>query len=345
MVPLESDQSIRFNELIYLELNKILLTHKESILIGEDIENNNTYNPNEYGGAFKVTRDLSNKFPDRVRNTPISEQAIVGIAIGSALAGNVSIVEIMFGDFITLALDQLLQHVSKFTLMYGVEIEIPFILRTPMGGFRGYGPTHSQSIEKHFLGIPGLTVVALNQLINPSVIFDTIIKRKQPVLLIENKTLYTKKLYENVISGYSLFISTPDGFYPFANLKPSEGVSNLTLVCYGGIVDEVLKSVNLLFIEEEVLVDIFVVSELSNSFIPGLINSVSNTSKLCFVEEGSSYASFSSEVISNLHVNNCTDFSLLRISNDSIIPSSRELEEQVLPNYVKIKNSIIKFLA
>ena len=214
-----------------------------------------------------------------------------------------------------------------------------------MGGFRGYGPTHSQSLEKHFLGIPGLTVVALNQLINPSVIFDIIIKRKQPVLLIENKTLYTKKLYENVISGYSLFISTPDGFYPFANLKPSEGVSNLTLVCYGGIVDEVLKSVNLLFIEEEVLVDIFVVSELSNSFIPGLINSVSITSKLCFVEEGSSYASFSSEVISNLHVNNCTYFSLLRISNDSIIPSSRELEEQILPNYVKIKNSIIKFIA
>lgn len=345
IVPLESDHSIRFNELIYLELNKILLNHKESILIGEDIENNNAYNPNEYGGAFKVTRDLSNKFPDQVKNTPISEQAIVGIAIGSALAGNVSIVEIMFGDFTTLVLDQLLQHVSKFTLMYGVEIEIPFILRTPMGGFRGYGPTHSQSLEKHFLGIPGLTVVALNQLINPSVIFDIIIKRKQPVLLIENKTLYTKKLHENVISGYSLFISSPDGFYPFANLKPSEGVSNLTLVCYGGIVDEVLKSVNLLFIEEEVLVDIFVVSELSNSFIPGLINSVSITSKLCFVEEGSSYASFSSEVISNLHVNNCTDFSLLRISNDSIIPSSRELEEQILPNYVKIKDSIIKFLA
>ena len=345
IVPSKTDQSIRFNELIYLELNKILSNHEESILIGEDIENNNLYNPNEYGGAFNVTRDLSNKFPGRVRNTPISEQAIVGIAIGSALGGNVSIVEIMFGDFITLVLDQLLQHVSKFTLMYGVNIEIPFIIRTPMGGFRGYGPTHSQSLEKHFLGIPGLTVVALNQLINPSIVFELIIKRKQPVLLIENKTLYTKKLYENVISGYSLFITTPDGFYPFANLKPSEGISNLTIVCYGGIVDEVLKAVNLLFIEEEILVDIFVVSELSNSYIPGLINSVTNTNKLCFVEEGSSYASFSSEVVTNLLDCNCNNYSLLRISNDTIIPSSRELEEKILPNYLKIKNSIVKFLA
>jgi pyruvate/2-oxoglutarate/acetoin dehydrogenase E1 component len=90
------------------------------------------YNPNVYGGAFKVTRDLSNKFPDRVKNTPISEQALVGIAIGAALRGNVSIVEIMFGDFTTLAFDQLLQHVSKFTLMYGIKLEIPFILSSSL---------------------------------------------------------------------------------------------------------------------------------------------------------------------------------------------------------------------
>jgi 2-oxoisovalerate dehydrogenase E1 component len=340
-----SESNLRFNELIYLELEKILSIHKDSILIGEDIENNNAFNPNEYGGAFKVTRDLSNKFPARVKNTPISEQAIVGIAIGSALAGKVSVVEIMFGDFITLVLDQLLQHVSKFTLMYGVHIEIPFILRTPMGGFRGYGPTHSQSLEKHFLGIPGLSVVALNQLINPSVIFDIIIKRRQPVLLIENKTLYTKRLYENIVPGYSLFICTPEGRMPCANLKPSEGIANVTLVCYGGIVDEVLKSLDLLFREEEVLVDVFVVSELTNSYIPGLVNSISSTGSLCFVEEGSSYASFSSEVISDLHINDCSDFSLLRISNDSIIPSSRELEELVLPNCVRIKDSIINFLS
>jgi 2-oxoisovalerate dehydrogenase E1 component len=334
----------RFNELIYFELEKILNNEKQALLIGEDIENDNKYNPNVYGGAFKVTRDLSNKFPDRVKNTPISEQAIVGIAIGAALRGNVSIVEIMFGDFTTLAFDQLLQHVSKFTLMYGIKLEVPFILRTPMGGFRGYGPTHSQSLEKHFLGIPGLIIVVLNQLISPTIIFETILKRKEPVLLIENKTLYTKVLYENLLNGYSLYTSKSVDTYPIANLKPDEGKPDLTIICYGGIVDEVLKAVNILFIDEEILADIFVVSEISNSFIPGLINSINITNYLCFVEEGNSFASFSSEVVSNLVENNLNNFSLLRISNNTIIPSSRELEELILPTYLKIKSSIISFL-
>jgi 2-oxoisovalerate dehydrogenase E1 component len=343
-VEIKSSNNIRFNELIYFELEKILKNEKQALLIGEDIENDNKFNPNVYGGAFKVTRDLSNKFPDRVKNTPISEQAIVGIAIGAALRGNVSIVEIMFGDFTTLAFDQLLQHVSKFTLMYGIKLEIPFILRTPMGGFRGYGPTHSQSLEKHFLGIPGLIIVVLNQLIPPSIIFETILKRKEPIMLIENKTLYTKMLFENILNGYSLYTYKTTDTYPVANLKPDEGKPDLTIVCYGGIVDEVLKAVNILFIDEEILVDIFVVSEISNSFIPGLINSINSTNKLCFVEEGNSFGSFSSEVVSNLVENNLNNFSLLRISNNTIIPSSRELEELVLPTYLKIKSSIISFL-
>jgi 2-oxoisovalerate dehydrogenase E1 component len=334
----------RFNDLIYFELEKVLKYYKNSILIGEDIENNNNFNPNEYGGAFKVTKDLSNKFPERVKNTPISEQAIVGIAIGNAMHGNVSIVEIMFGDFITLAFDQLLQHVSKFTLMYGTILEIPFILRTPMGGFRGYGPTHSQSLEKHFLGIPGLNVVALNQLVCPSEIFTVILNQRKPVLLIENKTLYTKVLYENMIEGYNLYTVNNENSYPVINLKPEEEYLNITIVCYGGIVDEVLKAVNLLFIENEILVDIFVITELTSTNIPGLFESINVTKKLCFIEEGSSFSSFSSEVISSLIENRIHDFSLLRISNNHIIPSSRELEMEVLPSSLKIKSLIKNFL-
>jgi 2-oxoisovalerate dehydrogenase E1 component len=343
-VNIDTFHKLRFNELIYLELDKILSKEADSILIGEDIENNNNFNPIEYGGAFKVTRDLSNKYPNRVKNTPISEQAIVGIAIGYALQGKTSIVEIMFGDFTTLAFDQLLQHVSKFTLMYGIKLDIPFILRTPMGGFRGYGPTHSQSLEKHFLGIPGLRVVALNQLVPPSEIFDIIQKQRQPVLLIENKILYTKTLYENFLYGYNLYNCDIVDSYPIVNMKPEEGKPNLTIVCYGGIVDEVLKAASLLFSEDEILLDIFVISELTNSFIPGLQNSLKLTNKLCFVEEGNSYASYSSEVVSNLHENHFNNFSLLRISNNTIIPSSKELEEFVLPNSFKIKSSIISFL-
>jgi len=341
---IDTKSNVRYNELLYNELDNILLSYKNSMLIGEDIENYNNYNPKEYGGAFKVSRDLSNKYPERVLNTPISEQAITGISIGMALRGNVSIVEIMFGDFTTLAFDQLLQHVSKFTLMYGVKLDLPFILRTPMGGFRGYGPTHSQSLEKHFLGIPGLKVIALNQLIHPKVIFNRILKNRQPVLLVENKTLYTKKMYESLIDGYNFEINDNDETYPVVRLRASEGNSDITIVCYGGIVDEILKATEILFVEEEILADIFVVSDLSNAYVSGLIDSISNTNKLCIVEEGNSFASFSSEVVSNLIENNCSNYKLLRISNNTIVPSSRELEQNVLPTCSSIKSSIINFV-
>jgi 2-oxoisovalerate dehydrogenase E1 component len=344
IIDVKSNSDVRFNELIYNELDKILSNEEGSILIGEDIETNNEFNSNEYGGAFKVTRDLSIKYSGRVKNTPISEQAIVGIAIGTALRDKVSIVEIMFGDFLTLALDQLLQHASKFILMYGKKLNLPFILRTPMGGFRGYGPTHSQSLEKHFLGIPGLRVIALNQLVPPADIFKTILEKREPVLLIENKTLYTKKLYENVLKGYTLHVSSLVDTYPVAKLSPQDGIPDITIVCYGGIADEVLKAMESLFIDEEILTDVFVVSEITNSFIPGLENSVSITKKLCFIEEGSSFAAFSSEITSTMLENKCNEFSLLRISNNTIIPSSRELEQLVLPNSNKIRESIINFI-
>lgn len=334
----------RFNDLIYEELKNILTTNKNSILIGEDIENINEFNPLPYGGAFKVTKDLSNLFPLKVRNTPISEQAITGLCIGLALNGFISIVEIMFGDFTTLVLDQLLQHVSKFTLMYGREVQIPFIMRTPMGGFRGYGPTHSQSLEKHFLGIPGLEVISLNQLIPPSIIFRKIIDNKKPVLLIENKILYTKRLYEELPFGYELEVLENEYDYPIAKVSPIDGDPNVTIVCYGGILNEVLISSKNLFNSHELLVDIFVPTDLNKSFIPNLEVSITKTKLLCIVQEGNSFGSFGSEVVSSLIKNNFKDFNLINISNNTIIPSSRELEEKVLPTSEKISKLILNSL-
>ena len=123
------------------------------IILGEDVLD-------PYGGAFKVTRGLSTAFPERVQTTPISEAGIVGVAAGMALRGLRPVVEIMFGDFITLAADQLVNHAAKFRWMYNDQVRVPLVIRTPMGGRRGYGPTHSQTLEKLFLGVPGLKVLA-----------------------------------------------------------------------------------------------------------------------------------------------------------------------------------------
>lgn len=343
-VDISSKVEKRFNDLIYEELKLILTSNDKAILIGEDIENDNDFNPLPYGGAFKVTKDLSNLFPLNVKNTPISEQGITGIGIGLAFNGYTSIIEIMFGDFATLVLDQLLQHVSKFTLMYGRELQIPFIMRTPMGGFRGYGPTHSQSLEKHFLGIPGLDVIALNQLIHPRIIFKKIINNKRPVLLIENKILYTKKLFEDVPEGYDISLLENEMDYPIAKISPIDGEPNVTIVCYGGILNEVLISCKELFSIHEVLAEVFVPSDLNNSIIPDLERSLKKTKLLFLIQEGHSYGSFCSEVVSSLIKNNVTDFDVINISNNTIIPSSRNLENKVLPTKEKISVLILNSL-
>src|SRR5664280_2750495 len=101
-------------------------------VLGEDILD-------PYGGAFKVMRGLSTKYPDRILTTPISEAAITGIATGMALRGLRPVVEIMFGDFVTLTADQLINHASKFRWIYNDQVRVPLVVRTPMGGRRGYG--------------------------------------------------------------------------------------------------------------------------------------------------------------------------------------------------------------
>ena len=140
----ESDE--RIVSLLYSCFQRNLKADPRLVMIGEDIEG-------AYGGAFKVTKTLSHEFPGRVRNTPISEAAIVGLGNGIALGGMLPVVEIMFGDFLTLCADQIINHAAKFRFMYNDQVTVPLIIRTPMGGKRGYGPTHSQSIEKHFLGL------------------------------------------------------------------------------------------------------------------------------------------------------------------------------------------------
>ena len=155
------------------------------LLLGEDILD-------PYGGAFKVTRGCSTAFPDRVITTPISEAGLGGICAGMALRGLRPVLEIMFGDFITLLADQLINHISKFRWMYNNTVNLPLVIRTPMGGRRGYGPTHSQSLEKLYLGVPGLTVIAplTFELAAGTLLERVISETEDPVVFIENKLQY-----------------------------------------------------------------------------------------------------------------------------------------------------------
>ncbi len=123
----------------------------------------------------------------------------MGIGNGLALSGLRPVCEIMFGDFLALAGDQLLNHASKFRFMYNDQVRVPLVVRTPMGGKRGYGPTHSQSIEKHFMGLPGTRMLAIHHRYDPGLVYDQVFESiDRPTIIIENKLLYGTRVGEGV---------------------------------------------------------------------------------------------------------------------------------------------------
>jgi len=331
--------NLRHNDLIYQALKEQMANNSKTMLLGEDIETHNKFNPGEYGGAFKVTKDLSYLFPDRVKNTPISESAIIGVANGLALKSYRPVVEIMFGDFMTLTLDQILQHSSKFYRMYNRSVTCPIVIRTPMGGYRGYGPTHSQSIEKHFLGIPDFHVVALNHVINPILVYRKIFEQNTfPYLVIENKILYTTVHKKLEISGYKTDLSNEK--FPSVRITPENKKPDLTILCYGGMLLEIEKILIELFFEEEILCEIISPTLLYPFDITAVSNSVNKTKKLLIVEEGAGFSSFGSEVTSELLIELKNKFLIKRIYNNSIIPSSSIAEKITLPNKKMIINTV-----
>ncbi len=334
----------RYSSLINETLNDLLEKNIDLILLGEDIEDKNIFNPKEYGGAFKVTKDLSIRYPNQVFNTPISEAAITGISSGFVLAGGKAILEIMFGDFTTLIFDQLLQHASKFEDMYAGKINCPLIVRTPMGGRRGYGPTHSQSLEKFFLGIPNLSVIALNHRISPRYIYNTLISSfNNPCLVIENKILYTVENSKSKLFGYNYSFNEKSENLPNLLISPQDYSSELTILCYGGSLIEIEKVAKKLCMEDEIFVDIICSTLISEISVDEIITSLQRTKKLLIVEEGNSFASWSSEMIAVISETKL-NFSITRISNNEIIPSSFEAELNTLPSVNKIYKTALNII-
>ena len=164
-------------------LTEAFETRDDVYLLGEDVLD-------PYGGAFKVTQGLSSRWPKRVITTPVSEGAIFGIAAGMALRGWRPVLEIMFGDFIALGFDQTVNGISKFRAMFDDQVRVPLVVRTPMGGRRGYGPTHSQTLEKLLLGVPGITVVAPSECHDIGALLLAAIDDDDPIFFIENKLMY-----------------------------------------------------------------------------------------------------------------------------------------------------------
>jgi len=319
---------------IRLALGHALATDDRVVLLGEDIES-------PYGGAFKATQGLSTQYPDRVRNCPISESLIVGLGNGLALAGFRPVCEIMFGDFLMLAADQIINHACKFRFMYNDQVRVPLIVRTPMGGRRGYGPTHSQSLEKHFLGVPGLVVVAINHRLDPAVVYQILLASDVgPTLVIENKVLYGQRIPSMMPEGFVLEYSNET--LPSLRIRP-EGTPDVTVVCYGEMLREVEEAMLVAFDEHEIICEVICVTQLSPLNITGVESSCRQSTRLLIVEEGADTFSFGSEVAAVVAERN-NGISIRRLAAPSIpIPACATLEQKILPTRQSIIKAVVEF--
>ena len=308
-------------------------------VLGEDILD-------PYGGAFKVTRGLSTKYPGRVLTTPISEAAIVGLANGMALRGLRPVAEIMFGDFVTLIADQLVNHAAKFRWMYNDNVRVPIVVRAPMGGRRGYGPTHSQSLEKMFLGVPGLKVVAPNTLGDPGQLLEAAIADDDPVLFVEHKLLYTRSLLEpgqGDLIDFEMLQS--DGNYPNFVLRFPNSTPQLSIATYGYNFELARAAALNLLMEHEIFAEIVLFSQLNTLQMDILFESLQRTHRLLTVEEGTQSLGWGAEVAARA-AEALDGLRVRRVAaQDLPIANAKSLEDAILPSVQGIIQSALSLVS
>ncbi len=310
-------RSVTFTQLIRETLAAELRRDPSVFLMGEDI--------GVYGGSFGVTRGLIDEFgPERIRDTPISEQALTGVAIGAAVAGQRPVIEIMFMDFITLAVDQLVNMAAKLHPIYGRPC--PLVIRTPPGGGRGYGATHSQSLERLFAGVPGIKIAAPSNATDASALLQTAIRDNNPILFLEHKLLYPQRFdVENDLP-------TP---LPFGFARVAREGEDLTIVAWSHqafIAERAAAQLAAEGIDAEVI-DLRTLCPLD---IDTLAESARRTGRVMILEEGPKTGGFAAEIAAQImeHAHEYLEKPVRRIAGaDFPIPSAKNLEAACLPAY------------
>lgn len=303
-------------------LDDALSTDKRVFLIGEDI--------GLYGGCFGTSKYLFEKHgKDCVIDSPMSEQAVVGLAIGAALKGLRPIVEIMFMDFLSLTYDQLLNHASIFNYLTDSSVNVPLVIRVPAGAGRGYGATHSKMVISPFMHIPGLKIVTPSRVSNVAGLLKAAIKDPNPVIFVEHKSLYgLTEDYEpkEVDIGQAEVLR--------------EG-NDITLISFSKSIQDCLQAANELAnrgIQAEVI-DLQTIKPLDMNTIT---NSVNKTKKALIVEEGFEEAGVAAELSSRI-MDSCfysLEAPIKRLcSLNAPIPCAAHLERITLPTIEKIVQS------
>ncbi len=325
-------------ELTYLEairetMLQMMRKDPDVFLIGEDVA--------EYGGAFGVSVGMLEEFgKERIINSPISEDALIGVATGCAVTGMRPIVEIMFSDFLTISMDEIANQAAKIRYMFGGKAAVPMVLRTAGGGGTGAAGQHSQSLEALVAHIPGLKVVMPSCPYDAKGLLVSSIKDNNPVIFIEHKLLYKNKKYVQDV---------PEELYeiPLGSADIKRKGSNVTVVAASFMVKKALEVADILSSEEGIECEVVDLRTLKPLDIGPVLDSVKKTSRLLCVEEACGFGGFMGEVVSQVVEKgfDLLDGPILRVSGRNCpVPYSLNLENEMIPSHDRIKQGIMDVL-
>lgn len=270
---------ITYLEAIRLAQQKALADDPRVFIYGQDV--------GDFGGAFKATKNLAKEFPGRVIDSPISEDAMIGAAIGAAIEGMRPIVEMQFADFSTCGLNQIVNHAA--TLFYRTEVPCPMVVRLPYGGTSGTGPFHSQSVEALYANYPGLIVMTPSTVEDVYTMLLEAVVLNDPVIFCEHKFLYYHLKAE----------SLPSEALPFNKARIALPGRDATIVTYGAMLHESLAAAEELAKEgyEIEIVDLRSVKPLDTDTI---LASVARTGRLLVVSEAFPWGGVAAEVVARV---------------------------------------------
>lgn len=311
-------REITYREALREALREEMRRDKAVFLLGEDIGR-------YWGGAFKVTEGLAREFGDeRVRDTPISESAIIGTAVGAAITGMRPVAEIMFGDLTTLAMDQIANQAAKIRYMFGGQTSVPLVMRTPFGAGVNIASHHSQSLEAWFMHVPGLQVAVPSTPYDAKGLLKTAVRSDNPVVFCEHKLLYP-------IEG-----EVPEKEYtiPFGVADVKREGSDVTVVTTLYMVHKALNAAKELE-AEGISIEVVDPRTLTPLDKQTIITSVKKTGRIVIVSEDCKTAGVSAEIAAIVaeEALDYLDAPIKRVAEpDTPIPFSPPLEQFVIPD-------------
>lgn len=318
-----------YRDAIRQALREELINDARVFLLGEDIA--------EFGGSLKVTLGLLDEFgPGRIRNTPMSELLIVGAAVGAAATGTRPIAEIMFSDFLGLAMDQIFNQAAKMRYMFGGKLSIPMVIRTPMGGRRAAAAHHSQCLEAWFMHVPGIKIAIPSNAYDAKGLLKTAVRDPNPVMFFENKMLY------NVIDE----VPAEPYLLPFGVANVVRQGTDVTIVAISDMVGYALQAALALDAEgiSAEIIDPRTIAPLDTDTI---VHSVKKTGKLVIAHEACITGGIGAEIAAR--VGNLA-FSYLEApiervaAKDSPIPFSPILEKEILPDDTDVVEAVHRIM-